>query len=75
MRYSSGFGRHGARYVACRFENPPLLWEELGVVNVDEGCIGAVLTRKRLNWMSRNLTVSLCGMPAKGRHNMSMVVL
>ena len=43
MRYSSGFGRHGARYVACRFENPPLLWEELGVVNVDEGFIGAAL--------------------------------
>ena len=35
-RYSSGFGRNVARYIACRFGNPPVLWEELFVGGVDE---------------------------------------
>ena len=48
-RYSSGFGRNVARYVACGFCNLPVLWEELSVGDVDESFIGAVMSRKREN--------------------------
>ena len=46
---SSGFGRNVARYIACRLDNPPVLWEELFVGGVDESWTGAVMSRKREN--------------------------
>ena len=48
-RYTTGFGRNVARYLSCCFANPPVLWDELCVFDVDFDFIGAVMTRKRDN--------------------------
>ena len=41
--------RNVARYVACGFQNLPVLWEELLIGDVDESFVGAVMSRKRDN--------------------------
>ena len=46
-RYSSGFGRNVARYLACQCWNSPLLWEELSVGHEDVEFVAAVINRKR----------------------------
>ena len=46
-RYSSGFGRNVARYLACRFGQPPLVHDELLIGDVSPAFVQAVVARKR----------------------------
>eukprot|EP00435_Cladocopium_sp_Y103_P018919 s1103_g4.t1 len=46
-RYTSGFGRNVARYVACRFDEKPLVLEELYVCDVEHAFVEGVVKRKR----------------------------
>ena len=45
-RYTSGFGRNVARYVSCRFDEKPLVLDELHVCDVDEAFVAGVVKRK-----------------------------
>eukprot|EP00435_Cladocopium_sp_Y103_P020778 s1772_g5.t1 len=46
-RYSSGFGKNVARYLACRIDHPPLMRDELLVGDVSPAFVQAVVARKR----------------------------
>ena len=48
-RYTSGFGRNVARYVSCRFDEKPLVLDELHVCDVDEAFVAGVVKRKRVS--------------------------
>ena len=46
-RYTTGFGRNVARYVACRFLERPLIWDELLVDGGSDVFVEEVVQKKR----------------------------